>query len=214
MPERPLYIHRWTSAYQKFAPLWSNSHRSWLLDKHSLTKRLMRHSQKSFQVVVRKEGVSKLFQHERRVLGCTSHHAWVREVDLIVDGQVWVSARSAVPLSTLRGQDLRLRYLGNRPLGHVLFSNPRYQRSQFEIGRVTPSRLAQTPQFEQHKTEQQQADQQIDELQNGRQAKAMNADTASQEYWGRRSIFTCHNQQKTLLVSETFMPVVFSQQSS
>jgi chorismate--pyruvate lyase len=205
MPERPLYIHRWTPAYQKFAPLWSNSHRSWLLDKHSLTKRLMRHSQKSFQVVVRKEGVSKLFQHERRVLGCASHHAWVREVDLIVDGQVWVSARSAVPLSTLRGQDLRLRYLGNRPLGHLLFSNPRYQRSQFEIGRIRSTQVAYTAQQNQ---------QHQNELQISGTQEAGQTDITETEYWGRRSIFTCHNQQKTLLVSETFMPVVFSQQSS
>ncbi|WP_284383162.1 chorismate--pyruvate lyase family protein [Litoribrevibacter albus] len=171
MPGTPLYIHHWTSAYRKFASRWSNSQRDWLLNKDSLTKRLIRCSQHSFSVNVRYEGVAKLFPHERKSLGCAAHFAWIREVDLVVDGTVWVSARSAVPLSTLNGPDLQLRYLGDKPLGHLLFSNPRYRRSQFEIGRYRQDH---------------------------------------QEYWGRRSIFTCNASRKTLLVTETFMPVVFS----
>lgn len=175
MPETLHYIHRWTSAYKKYTNLWSNSQRSWLLHRGSLTKRLIAQSRSSFEVKVTKEGVSKLFQHEKSVLACASDFGWIREVDLIVDGAVWVRARSVVPLSTLTGPDIKLKYLGSKPLGHVLFSNPRYQRKQFEIGRYRKN---------------------------------------DKTYWGRRSIFTCSTSHKALLVTETFMPVVFSQQSS
>ncbi|MFC3152625.1 chorismate--pyruvate lyase family protein [Litoribrevibacter euphylliae] len=175
MPETPHYIHRWTSAYKKYANLWSNSQRSWLLHRGSLTKRLMAQSTSSFEVKVNKEGINKLFQHEKSVLACSSDFGWIREVDLIVDGAVWVRARSVVPLSTLTGPDIKLRHLGSKPLGHLLFSSPRYRRKQFEIGRYQKNR---------------------------------------EIHWGRRSIFTCNGSHKTLLVTETFMPVVFSRQSS
>ena len=181
MREKIRYIHRWTSAYQKYAPLWTADQRSWLLDRSSLTKRLISCSQKTFEVRVSFEGVARLFQHEKKVLKCASDSAWIREVELIVDGETWVFARSAVPLSTLTGDDLKLRHLGNKPLGHLLFSSPRYQRNQFEVGQTINHR--------------------------------------GDKCWGRRSIFSCMNKQsrpthKTLLVSETFMPVVFCDHSS
>ncbi len=166
------YIHRWTSAYKKYSPLLSSLNKSWLLDSGSLTRRLIKQSTQDFRVRVVSEGVARMFQHEKDVLKSPVGCAWIREVELIVDGQVWVFARSVVPLSTLNGQDLQLRYLGNKPLGHLLFSSPRYKRSQFQIGKIA--------------------------LEN------------TQSIWGRRSIFSCNGQQKNLLVSETFMPVVFS----
>jgi len=181
MREKTRYIHRWTSAYQKYAALWTSDQRSWLLDRASLTKRLIRCSKQKFEVRVSFEGVARLFHHEKKVLKCASDSAWIREVELIVDGEIWVFARSAVPLSTLTGDDLKLRHLGNKPLGHLLFSSPRYQRNQFEVGQTT--------------------------------------NLSGDMCWGRRSIFSCMNKQsrpthKTLLVSETFMPVVFCDHSS
>lgn len=166
------HIHRWTSAYKKYSPILSVEQKNWLLDRGSLTRRLMGCSQHSFRVNVVCEGVARMLQHEKQVLNNPSDCGWVREVELIVDGQVWVFARSVVPLSTLTGPDLKLRHLGNKPLGHFLFSSPRYQRSQFQIGRI------------------------------------LNSD--KELLWGRRSIFTCSHSHKSLLVSETFLPVVFS----
>lgn len=176
MPELKRHIHRWTSAYRKYGHLWSELQRSWLLDRASLTKRLIAQSNINFEVEVRKEGIDKLFQHEKQALKCPSDSAWIREVALKVDGEIWVLARSAVPISTLTGADVKLRYLGKKPLGHLLFSSPRYQRNHFEIGKII-NNLGET-------------------------------------CWGRRSIFSCQGTDKTLLVSETFMPVVFCQQSS
>jgi len=171
MPNHLHHIHRWTTAYKRYTNLWSSSQQSWLLHRGSLTKRLISKSKTSFKVHVRFEGVGKLFQHEKKVLACPADYGWIREVDLIVDDHVFVSARSVVPLSTLTGTDKQLKYLGSKPLGHLLFSNPRYQRKQFEIGRYLKNETT---------------------------------------FWGRRSIFTCGGGQKTLLVTETFMPVVFS----
>lgn len=150
------------------------------MDRGSLTKRLKAQCKYSFEVNVLFEGVGRIQQHEKRVLKCALDFGWIREVELKVDGTTWVIARSVVPLSTLKGADLQLRYLGNKPLGQLLFSHPRYQRKEFEIG-------------------------------------------VHKDIWGRRSIFNCSKQSseitqgitvKSLLVSEVFMPVVFSEYSS
>lgn len=60
--------------------------------------------------------------------------AWIREVRLCGDDSPWVLARTIIPLACLEGKGRRLRYLGNKPLGAYLFSNPDWQRGPLETG--------------------------------------------------------------------------------
>lgn len=63
-------------------------------------------------------------------------YALIREVALIGQGEPWVRARSVLPVSSLAGPGRRLRKLGTRSLGHLLFRDPTLRRGPIEITRV------------------------------------------------------------------------------
>ena len=50
--------------------------------------------------------------------------------------QPWVFARTLIPARTLRGRGRRLTRLGSRPLGQVLFADPKVRRDPVEIARI------------------------------------------------------------------------------
>lgn len=58
---------------------------------------------------------------------------YLREVQLIVDDQICVVARSVIPLQTLSGREKRLLRLGNKPLGEYLFAHPHMRRGPLEL---------------------------------------------------------------------------------
>ncbi|NJM13556.1 MAG: chorismate lyase, partial [Synechococcaceae cyanobacterium SM1_2_3] len=93
----------------------------WLLNSGSLTRRLRLHCQSRFQVRVLGQGWGRPMADEARALGLRlGAWAWIREVQLLGDGQPWVFARTLIPADTLRGRGRRLTRLGTRPLGEVL----------------------------------------------------------------------------------------------
>lgn len=146
-------------------------------DQGSLTQKLTRASQGDFLVELMFQGLRRPLFSERRILGLKDRQlALVREVKLICKGEACVVARSIIPLSTLTGKTRRLAYLGNKPLGGVLFKDPSLKRTLFEISVLNPSQL---PDFNW-----------------GKQGE--------NRFWGRRSIFNISNRQ--LLVSEIFLP--------
>lgn len=106
----------------------------------------------------------------------------VRQVQLLCDENVYVYARSLIPLKTLTGKHRRLRRLGKRPLGAYLFAHANLQRSQQQIARIT----IKDPLF--------------DIASAGSRLKC-------DQIWGRRSLFKI--DQKPLLVSEYFLPGIF-----
>jgi len=57
----------------------------------------------------------------------------IREVELICLGEIWVRARSIIPVDTLSGKERELRVLGNRPLGAYLFKSKSMQRHKLEL---------------------------------------------------------------------------------
>lgn len=95
----------------------------WLLAQGSLTQQLTRYAHGQFHVRPFSEGFSAIKRHESEFLHTPAHqYAWVREAYLFGDDvNPWVKARSIVPLQTLKGKGLRLRYLGRRSLGSLLF---------------------------------------------------------------------------------------------
>lgn len=146
-----------------------------ILDKNSLTQRLIRKSGGEFEVQIVSQGFERPEFSEWRRLGLKNRQlALLRSVRLCGKGEVWVLARSVIPLSSLRGKTRYLASLGNRPLGAVLFKDPSLDRTLFEICEI---HLTQLPKF-----------QPLPELAKG---------------WGRRSVFLLRN--KPLLVAEIFL---------
>lgn len=171
---QPSWQHRWLLASSLCGQVRGPLHQ-WLLDKSSLTSRLMAKSGGRLTVQVLHQGWGQPTLSEARALRINPRSAvLVREVLLCGDGEPWVFARSILPYSSLKG---RLRHLGkfdNRPLGAFLFSQPNMRRGPMEVSKFGPhcNRLP--------------AHLQDDE-----------------PAWGRRSVF--YVADKPLLVSEVFL---------
>lgn len=172
-------------------PVWRSSRRllrcqvpagwwEWLLDPASLTRRLQRACDGRFSVEVIRQCWDKPLHNEARAMGLlASRRALIREVYLHCDGKPWVFARTVIPHTTLTGRERRLMHLGDKPLGAVLFAEPRMQRGEVELACIHPGQ------------------------------RLFRAATQRQEQkpagiWGRRSVFRLHD--KPLLVSEIFLP--------
>ena len=154
----------------------------WLLDRASLTQRIVHSCNGPFRVQVLAQEWAKPMNNEAHALGMSgSGHALIRQVLLLCNEVPWVYARTVIPRTTLTGPERRLAYLRSKSLGATLFADPSMRRSEVQVARLTgrdrlydvvAGFLAQPP------------------------------DT----FWGRRSVFTLRN--KPLLVSELFLPVV------
>jgi chorismate lyase len=107
---------------------------SWILERGSLTKRLIKASHGNFRVRIVKQQWQVPDLSERLVLGLKSRErALIREVELLCAEQVWVRARSIIPNATLTGEERQLANLGTRPLGAFLFSSRTMRRGQLEL---------------------------------------------------------------------------------
>ena len=167
----------WRSYTRTPASTMPASLRGWLLDRGSLTQRLIDASGGEFRVEVLSQHMALPLLSEANALGLpTRQRAVVREVILYGGGEPWVYARSIIPVKTLTGRLRSLRTLDNRPLGALLFNDKTMQRGDIEITCMnTESHLQ--PRLPQD---------------------------IKGTIWGRRSVF--YLDQKPLLVSEMFLP--------
>lgn len=116
--------------------------KNWLLDRGSLTERLLEKSGGAFRVQVLHQQWGVAHPDEAKLLGIRQRQAvLVREVILYGKGQAWVYARSVLPAKSLDRSLRHLKRLGNKPLGAVLFNNPHMQRGEIEIALLDPKRL-------------------------------------------------------------------------
>jgi chorismate--pyruvate lyase len=162
-----------------------DSLRDWLRAPGSLSRRLARLGDR-YEVQVLRQRVAPLRALERAALGLPRRGCTVvREVILRVDGRPLVWARSALHQSALAGPWRALKGLGSRPLGHLLYDDPRVERSELQ-----PRRLARHG----HTRRQLQ-----------RQWLAATGEPASaQMLWSRNSVFV--RRGATLRVMELFAP--------
>jgi chorismate lyase len=151
--------------------------RQWLLDKGSLTAKLIQLSEGQFHVRVLRQTITRVDRREAFALGIKPCQlSVVREVVLMGGNCAWVFARSVLPLSSLTGRLRHLRKQGNRPLGAFLFNQPQLKRSAIAVAHI-----------------------------NRHHHYVPEALMAGQNsVWGRRSIFDIEG--KKLLVSEVFLP--------
>lgn len=105
-----------------------------MLDPGSLTRKLIALSRGHFRVRVARQHWDQASADEALLLGIPlKQKVLVREVALIGYDQVWVTARSLIPVSTLHGKERQLRALGERPLGAYLFSSRAMRRGPMQI---------------------------------------------------------------------------------
>lgn len=101
----------------------------WLQDQGSLTQRLTQLANGRFEVSPLQEDWQPLRDDECAALQLAQGSlGWVREVYLLGVGTPWVFARSVAGQAALASHDVGLDGLGNRSLGHLLFSNPAFIR--------------------------------------------------------------------------------------
>ncbi len=110
--------------------------KSWLLDKDSLTTRLRNECNGQFGVEVLQQSFQTPNKSERSLMRLKERHAALtREVTLLCGETPWVIARTVIPFQTLKGRSSQLKRLGNRPMGHFLFSDPALERSPIEVSK-------------------------------------------------------------------------------
>lgn len=115
----------------------------WLLAQGSLTQRMQQVAH-ALRVEVQCQGLAAMTLDESRQLQLTSHRrlAWVREVLIYDQQQVWIWARTVLPLSAQQRRFKRLSSLGDQPIGSVLFSQYRSAaRSHFQLARLPAAQL-------------------------------------------------------------------------
>ena len=137
--------HHFASIMHPPAPGWSDRNtvpawqlprfwRDWLLDQGSLTARISALRPGTFNVQVVQQYTGRPTTVEQQALKLSARQSvWVREVILRLGDTPLVYARTAIPLSSLRGDETRLRRLGNRSLGSYLFRQPSLRRTPLQV---------------------------------------------------------------------------------
>lgn len=116
--------------------------RDWLLDAGSLTRRLVTLSGGDFRVQLLRQGFMHALPAERQELGLGLREwPFVREVLLRCHDAPWVFARTLIPTNSLQGPVRALTHLGTRPLGAVLFSDPKVRRGPIAVTRLRANTL-------------------------------------------------------------------------
>jgi chorismate--pyruvate lyase len=151
----------------------------WVLDRGSLTQRLIQASSGHFKVNVKFQGWDYPTLDEANALNMPKRQfALIREVELMCFNEAWVVARTVIPHTTLTGPERALMSLGNKPLGDFLFQCSSMKRGVLELRHHRGHLFQPSSHLASH--------------------LALIA---------RRSVFLLHN--KPLLVSEFFLPALF-----
>jgi len=154
----------------------------WLLDRASLTRRIIDACDGQFRVKVLSQQWRRPMSNEARALGMRrSGRALVRQVQLLCNDVPWVYARTVIPRHTLTGAQRRLSQLKSRSLGAMLFADPTMRRGELQLARLNVHDKLHT-------------------------IVTRQLDQTPAVMWGRRSVFTL--ARKSLLVSEIFLPVM------
>ncbi|ATF10319.1 chorismate--pyruvate lyase family protein [Candidatus Enterovibrio altilux] len=108
----------------------------WLLERHSMTKRLkLCCAILDVEVLsLHRCDVKTLTESERNLLGYEV--CLVREVILSGDNAPWLCARTLVPMSTLTEQEADIAQLGAVPLGQRVFTQANARRDTIEVATV------------------------------------------------------------------------------
>ena len=103
---------------------------SWLTKKGSLTKKLESHTKGNVTVKLVSQKVSPISAYESKLLRLSAKRwAWIREVELRINNEPWVFARTVVyPLT--KQIPFLFKALGEKPLGRLIYSDPKLHESE------------------------------------------------------------------------------------
>ena len=175
-----IFEPEWRSTAQLVHADLNDAMRDWLLDEGSLTRRVMRSCANSFSVRVLDQSWGIPLATELDTLGMVpGTSAWIRQVELLCGTVPWVFARTLIPASSLEGDARRLADLGNRPLGEVLFSDPKARRGQVEVAKLLPHHALYP-------------------------YALVHVASDPGHLWGRRTLY--YLEERPLLVNEIFLP--------
>ncbi|MCD8522306.1 MAG: chorismate lyase [Saccharospirillaceae bacterium] len=133
---------RWSNRNQRRAFSLSPQWRDWLLNEQSLTARLSALRPNTFNVQVLAQYYGEPTPTERQALQLYgSQRLWIREVILRLGDVPLVYARTAIPLTTLCGDECRLQHLGARSLGSYLFRQPSLRRTPLQVSHCKANAL-------------------------------------------------------------------------
>lgn len=133
-----------------------------------------------FRVRLLHQGWGAPLNSERRVMRTRRGViTLVREVELLCDEQPWVFARTLIPATSLQRSVRRLTQLGEKPLGAVLFSDPKVRRGVTQMARLQPKHQL----FD---------------------AACAHIKARPDSLWARRTLF--YLADRPLLVNEIFLP--------
>jgi chorismate lyase len=122
-------------------PILAHGYQKWLIDNDSLTLRLQQHYT-NFSVKPVRLQYAKPLSDEATLLSLTSQQvALIREVQLMGNNQAMVFAHSVLPRMSMRGAWRGLNHLGNKPLGAMLFANPKVKRTPLEFKKLSQQHL-------------------------------------------------------------------------
>lgn len=176
--------HFWLARVPRSAA--ANPYYDWLVHVGSLTDRI-RGRCAEFRVELRRQTWSRPNADERAVLGLRRGAlAWVREVSLHCGERPLIFAHTVAARDSMRGAWHLLAGLGARPLGALLFADPRIARSPFRYRRLD----ARHP------------------LYHGAVAVAGPASPCPGHFWARRSLF--RRNGRAILVTEVFLPPILA----
>jgi len=168
-------------------PIMSGKYHAWLLNRGSLTFHLQKYYTK-FSVKPLLNMYTKPLLDEIAPLAILlQHKTLIREVLLVGNQVPVVFAHSVLPRKSLRGGWLSLAHLGNKPLGAVLFANPKVQRTALSFKKLSPHHAL---------------------YQRAARHLKYSVDEKPAYLWARRSIFSlnCAN----IMVTEVFLPALFN----
>ena len=159
----------------------SKAVRSCLFQQGSLTKYLRLRCRNGFQVELKSQSWQLPFKDENLSLKLRDReYVFIRESWLMSNNDKLVYARTIIPGKTLQGKARILANLGTRPLGEVLFADKKIYRSNIRYAKIPTG-----------------CDLYL---------RVMDNINKKEELWGRRSLFFIQN--RPLLISEVFMPVI------
>jgi len=158
--------------------------RGWLIDQGSLTRLMINHcAQQAFHVEVVSQRWFEPLHSEQAMLSMRDgEYGLIRQVRLMCGDDYRVFARTIIPIGSFTGKARHLSMLKSRPLGAVLFADPKTRRICMQYARLQQG----------HKLYQ--------------DALRHDAQKSGAAIWARRTLFEYANQP--LLVNEIFMPVM------
>lgn len=124
------------SPWQLCVPRIQASHRHWLLDAGSLTKKIQS-CNKKFSVVCIQQAYASLQQSEQSCIGLPRGRKILqRQVLLLSNNKPVVFAHTITQINRAQQDWHFLKTLGNKALGTALFSNPLVYRTRFEYTKI------------------------------------------------------------------------------